>query len=197
MKKRKVGIMGGTFDPIHLGHLLAGECAREGAGLDEVWFVPVFLPPHKEQTPGADSRQRWEMVCLAVEGNPYFRPIDVEIAKGGKSYSIETVQILQQRYPDLLFSYIIGADMVQYLPNWHRIDELVRRIGFIGLKRPGTEIRWDLLPEHIRSCVTIVDMPSVDISSTVIRERLKTGHSVRYMVPDKVRLYIEEEKLYG
>lgn len=188
--------MGGTFDPIHLGHLIAGECAREGAGLDEVWFMPANIPPHKSNAPGASSRQRWEMVCLAVRDHPFFRPSDLEIARGGTSYSIDTVRMLKAQHPQVHFCYIIGADMVQYLPHWHRIDELARLISFVGLRRPGMDIRWGELSDEIKSRVTMVDMPLVDISSTGIRERRRSGRSVRYFVPDAVREYMEEARLY-
>ena len=192
----RVGIMGGTFDPVHLGHLIAAECAREGADLDEVWFMPCNAPPHKKDAPGATSRQRWDMVCLAVRDHPAFRPVDLEIRRGGVSYSYDTVQMLKERHPDVHFSYIIGADMVQYLPHWHRIDELAQLISFIGLKRPGTDIRWGELAETIRSRITMVDMPLLDISSTAIRERRRSGKSVRFLVPEEVRKYMEVAGLY-
>jgi nicotinate-nucleotide adenylyltransferase len=192
----KVGIMGGTFDPIHLGHLLAAECAREGAGLHEVWFLPACVPPHKELAPVADPGQRWEMVRLAVKGNPFFRPEKIELDRGGTSYSIDTVGELMKRHPGVEFSYIIGADMVQYLPHWHRIDELAGMIRFIGLMRPGTGIRWEELAPSLRERVVMVPMPQLDISSTAIRNYRKQGRSVRYLVPEEVRTYMEGEKLY-
>lgn len=188
--------MGGTFDPIHIGHLVAAERARLGAGLEEVWFMPANVPPHKKNAPKASSEQRWDMVCLAVQGNPYFRPIDIEICKGGVSYSINTVELLQQQHPDVYFSYIIGADMVQYLPKWHRIDELAKQIDFIGLGRPGYELRLAQLPPHIRGRVKQVTMPLIGISSTAIREERLNKGSIRYWVPNSVQAYIEENHLY-
>ncbi|WP_248926794.1 nicotinate-nucleotide adenylyltransferase [Paenibacillus hamazuiensis] len=192
----KVGIMGGTFDPIHIGHLIAAECAREGSGLDEVWFMPSHIPPHKENAPKASPEQRLEMVRRAVAGHPYFRPTDVELAIGGVSYSVDTVTRLQELHPQHRFFYIIGADMVQYLPKWYRIGDIVSSIGFIGLERPGTELRLELLPANIREAVTLVPMSVVDISSTLIRSRKAEGRSVRYFVPDPVNDYIEEKRLY-
>ncbi|OPH58643.1 nicotinate (nicotinamide) nucleotide adenylyltransferase [Paenibacillus ferrarius] len=191
-----VGIMGGTFDPIHTGHLIAAERARVEAGLDEVWLMPANVPPHKPNAPKASTQQRWEMVCLAAEGNPFFRPIDIEITKGGVSYSIQTIELLVQKYPDTEFAYIIGADMVQYLPQWHRIDDIVRHIRFIGLARPGYELDMDQIPAHIRSRVKLVPMPQVDISSTVIREERQRSGSVRYLVPEAVNRYLEVNRLY-
>ncbi|WNR46336.1 nicotinate-nucleotide adenylyltransferase [Paenibacillus roseipurpureus] len=191
-----VGIMGGTFDPIHTGHLIAAERARVEAGLDEVWIMPANTPPHKPNAPKATSQQRWEMVCLAAEGNPFFRPIDIEIGKGGVSYSIETIELLTSQYPDYTFFYIIGADMVQYLPQWHRIDDIVRQIQFIGLARPGYVLDVDLLAESIRNRVHIVPMPQVEISSTAIRALRQKQDPVRYLVPDKVRQFMEVNHLY-
>lgn len=192
----KVGIMGGTFDPVHIGHLLAAECARESGGFDEIWFMPAFVPPHKPGAPAATPEQRLEMVRLAIAGHPHFRASDVELTKGGTSYTAETVELLQSRYPDDEFAYIIGADMVMYLPKWFRIDDIVRRISFVGLRRPGIDVSLEELPPAIRSRVAIVPMPQVDISSTDIRKRRADGRSIRYLVPDAVRLLIEEKGLY-
>lgn len=192
-----IGIMGGTFDPIHIGHLIAAQCASEQAGLDEVWFMPTNVPPHKRQAPGATSEQRWEMVCRAVEGHPSFRPADLELKKGGVSYSIDTVKLLRQQHPGIHFAYIIGADMVQYLPNWYKAEELVRLVSFIGLRRPGYAMDMARLPVFVQQAVKLVEMPLIELSSTTIRERRRRNMSVRYMVPDRVNEYIEENGIYG
>ncbi|MFE5319986.1 nicotinate-nucleotide adenylyltransferase [Paenibacillus sp. NPDC056579] len=193
----KIGIMGGTFDPIHIGHLIAAQCACEQAGLDEVWFMPTNVPPHKRQAPGATPEQRWEMVCRAVDGHPYFRPTDLELKKGGVSYSIDTVKLLRQEHPGHHFAYIIGADMVQYLPKWYKAEELVQLVSFIGLQRPGYVLEEDLLPQAIRQAVTMAAMPLIELSSTTIRERRSRNQSIRYMVPDRVYEYIEVNGIYG
>lgn len=192
----RVGIMGGTFDPIHQGHLLAAELAREACGLDEVWFMPAYVPPHKHPGPEATPEERLEMVRLAVDSHSAFRVTDVEICKGDTSYTIETMELLATRHPEISFWYIIGADMVMYLPQWRRIEELVRLTGFIGLARPGYELKLDQLPEFIRSSVTLVPMLQMELSSTEIRRRRREELSVRYMVPEPVRLYLEERGLY-
>lgn len=192
----KVGIMGGTFDPVHLGHLIAAERAAEGALLDEVWFMPANVPPHKEQQPAASPEHRLEMVRRAIAGHPDFHCIDIEIHRGGISYSIDTVLELQGRYPDRRFYYIIGADMVMYLPEWHRIDELVRHISFIGLQRPGCDLELSKLPVNIREKVNLVPMPMIEISSTEIRERKRNRRSILFAVPEAVDQYIEENGLY-
>jgi nicotinate-nucleotide adenylyltransferase len=191
-----VGIMGGTFDPIHTGHLIAAERARVGAALDQVWFMPTHVSPHKPKAPKASTMQRWEMVCRAIEGNPYFLPTDVEIQKGGVSYSIDTIELLNDRHPEVEFVYIIGADMVQYLPNWHRIEEIVHKIRFVGLARPGYELGKDTLPASLHVRLQMVTMPLVDISSSAIREEQQSGGSIRYLVPERVYEYIEVNRLY-
>lgn len=193
----KVGMMGGTFDPIHTGHLLAAERALEGAGLDEVWFMPVNVPPHKPDAPQASPLDRLRMTELAVAGNPRFKATDVELRKGGTSYTVETMEMLIREHAGTDFYYIIGADMVMYLPRWHRIGDLVGMVRFIGLKRPGFELDLEQLPEYIRNRITIIPMPEIGISSTDIRMRLSRRQSVRYMVPDPVLAYIERNGLYG
>lgn len=191
-----VGIMGGTFDPIHSGHLIAAERARVGAELDEVWFMPANVPPHKKDAPKATTQQRWDMVCKATEGNPFFRPIDIELQKGGISYSIETIELLVKQHPGVQFSYIMGADMVHYLPNWHRVDDIARLIRFIGLGRPGSELNIAALPKHIADKLSVVTMPLVEISSSDIREERSKKGSIRYWVPESVYAYIEVNRLY-
>jgi nicotinate-nucleotide adenylyltransferase len=193
----RVGIMGGTFDPIHTGHLIVGERARVGAGLDQVWFMPTNISPHKRGAPIASAAQRWDMVCRAIEGNPHFFPTDIEIQKGGVSYSIDTIELLIERHPDAQFAYIIGADMVQYLPKWHRIEEIVQKVRFVGLERPGCQLQMDLLPATIQAVLQMVFMPQVDISSSAIRQERQNRGSIRYWVPDQVYEYIEVNGLYG
>jgi nicotinate-nucleotide adenylyltransferase len=193
----KVGIMGGTFDPVHTGHLIAAQFACEQAELDEVWFMPTNVSPHKEQGPKASPEQRWEMVCLATQGHPRFRPFDMELQKGGISYSIDTVNELLKQYPGIHFYYIIGADMVQFLPKWYKVDELVKLITFIGLQRPGYTLDMSLLPEPVRQAVILAEMPLIELSSTLIRKRQAEHKSIRYLVPDRVCDYIEVSGIYG
>lgn len=188
---RKVGIMGGTFDPIHVGHLLVAEHTREALKMDGIWFMPAADPPHKSHQPSATAEERLQMVRQSVESNPAFYVTDIEIKRGGVSYTIDTINELQSDYPDVMFSFIIGADMVNYLPKWHKIEELVKRISFIGVHRPGTLLELDHLPAYIRNCVTMVEMPLIDISSTQIRDRAARGLSIRYMVPDPVYQFFQ------
>lgn len=194
-KMRKIGLMGGTFDPVHNGHLLAAESAREGAKLDEVWFVPTSIPPHKPQ-PGTNSEARCLMLEAAIAGNPSFRLEPIELRREGASYTIDTVIALQQLHPDVLFYWIVGSDMVNDLPGWRRIDELAERIHFIGLERPEQSADESGLPVFIRRRLLRAGMPQIGISSTDIRRRLKERRSVRYMLPEAVQEIITRNDLY-
>lgn len=193
---KRVGIMGGAFDPIHIGHLLAAEAAREQHRLEEVWFMPSHIPPHKQQA-GVSGQQRLEMVEAAIRDHPAFKAIDIELQRGGVSYTIDTVKELSKTFPRVEFYFIIGADMVNYLPNWENIEELTSMLQFIGLQRPGSFMELDTLPPYIQNAVTLADMPLIDISSSLIRRRITEGLSVRYMVPEAVFEYMIRSGLYG
>ncbi|NWL86964.1 MULTISPECIES: nicotinate-nucleotide adenylyltransferase [unclassified Paenibacillus] len=193
---RKVGIMGGAFDPIHLGHLLAAEAAREQYALDEVWFMPSHIPPHKSKS-GVSGEERLEMVAAAIRNHADFKTLDIELKRGGVSYTIDTIRELKQLHPELDFYFIIGADMVNYLPKWEGIEELASMLHFIGLQRPGSFLELDLMPSFIQDTVLLADMPLVDISSSLIRKRSAAGHSIRYMVTEEVYEYIIRSGLYA
>ncbi|MBT2288764.1 nicotinate-nucleotide adenylyltransferase [Paenibacillus albidus] len=192
----KVGIMGGTFDPLHIGHMMAAEAARDAYGLAEVWFMPSHIPPHKHEA-GVSGAQRLAMVEEAVRTHEAFRTLDWEVNRGGVSYTIDTVRELKEKYPQIDFYFIIGADMVEYLPKWEGIEELVEILTFIGVGRPGTPLDLGALPAAIAQGVRLADMPQVDISSTMLRERAAEGKSIRYMVPDAVFDYVQRGGLYG
>ncbi|MDQ0059248.1 nicotinate-nucleotide adenylyltransferase [Paenibacillus harenae] len=192
----KIGIMGGTFDPVHTGHLLAAEKAREQCGLQEVWFIPSYMPPLKANEPGVSSEHRYGMVEAAVATNDAFRVLDIELKRGGISYSYDTVSELIKRYPGRSFAYIIGSDRINDLCKWHRIEELAELVTFIGLERPAEPAQPGQLPSFLKQRLTIVEMPPIGISSTDIRNRLTAGHSVQYMVPDTVLEYIRRYGLY-
>jgi nicotinate-nucleotide adenylyltransferase len=193
----QVGLMGGTFDPIHVGHLIAAETAREACGLDEIWFIPSAVPPLKDGLPQASAEQRLEMVQSAIDSQPHCRAMDIELARGGVSYTIDTVTELQAQNPGRTFSYIIGADRINDLTAWHRIEELASLVSFIGLERPGHDIAPAQLPPCIRERLRIARMPQLDISSTDIRKRRAEGRSIRYLVSDEVYHYIVRNDLYG
>lgn len=185
--------MGGTFDPIHCGHLLAAESAREQAGLDEVWFMPARIPPHKERYGITATEHRLRMVELAVADHPLFRVTQVELLREGPSYTYDTMCQLIADYPDVQFSFIVGGDMVEMLPKWYRFEDLIKLVRFIGLARPGTKGEQLAADSH----VTFVEMPAWELSSTLIRQRAAAGRSLRYLVPASVEIYIREQGLYG
>jgi nicotinate-nucleotide adenylyltransferase len=196
MAGSRIGIMGGTFDPIHMGHLIIAELAKEAGGFDEIWFMPSYQPPHKTPLRSASAEERARMVEEAIRGNPSFRLERLEIERGGVSYTVDTVKELNRLYPEHRFSWIIGGDMVEYLPYWHRLDEIVQHARFFGVARPGFRIDPKKLPNCLEGKITIADMPEFDISSTQIRNRIADGQSIRYLVPDAVRAYITENRLY-
>jgi len=192
----KIGIMGGTFDPIHIGHLIAAETAREQCDLHEIWFIPSYGPPLKANEPGVSGQQRYEMVRGAIESNASFRALDIELKRGGVSYSYDTVIELQALYPDYSFSYIIGSDRINDLHEWYQIEQLAARITFIGLERPAEPINLAGLPSFLQDRIRLIHMPGIDISSTAIRNRANAGQSVQYLVPDSVNSYMRRYKLY-
>lgn len=190
MKSLKIGIMGGTFDPIHIGHLVAAETVREGLGLDEVWFMPSHIPPHKAEA-GFSAEERMQMVELAIGTQPAFRTLDIELRRGGVSYTVDTMGELAAKYPDADFHFIIGTDMVNYLPKWNRIEELAGLTRFAAVGRGGYELHEEVVPEAVANVIDYFDMPQLEISSTEIRGRLKSGRSARYLVPEKVYDYLQ------
>lgn len=186
---KKVGILGGTFDPPHTGHLLVANEIREELQLNEIRFLPNNIPPHKAKA-STTNAERLAMLNLALQGNEYFSIDTVEWEREGPSYTIETMKLLKKREPETEFYFIIGADMIEYLPKWKQIDELVELTHFVGVKRPQYQEVTDYP-------VTLVDIPEIYISSSQIRERVRKGKSIKYLVPEEVKIYIEENQLYG
>lgn len=185
---KRIGILGGTFDPPHLGHLLIAEEVRIALELEEVWFIPTYVPPHKEEaTTGVSERKN--MVKQAIDRNDSFKVNTIEVDRLGKSYTFDTMRILKEEHPDTEFFFIIGADMVEYLPHWNEIDQLIDLVTFVGVKRSGYQLNSDYP-------VVEVDVPMIDISSTFIRERLAVGKTVTYLIPESVYSYIKENLLY-
>lgn len=186
---RKIGILGGTFNPPHLGHLIIAEHVRDELALEEIWFVPTYISPHKEKL-NISVKHRLNMLRKAIEGNKYFFINEIEINRAGTSYTIDTITSLTKQYPNDEFYFIIGADMVEYLPNWKRIEELISLVTFVGVNRRHHSL-------SSRYPVKNVDVPLIDISSTEIRARIKQNKSIKYLVPNNVQQYIEENRLYG
>lgn len=189
--KQRVGLLGGSFNPVHLGHLIIAQDAWEQARLDQVWFIPCHLPPHKPDCDLAPSKHRWAMLRLALAGDSRFRALDLELRRGGISYSVDTVEELRRRYPTIQFYFIIGADGVADLPRWKNAERLVRLCRFLVLERPGYVIEG---PWAARC--RIIQGHHCDIASHDIRARVRTGKSIRYLVPEAVFRYIRRRKLY-
>ncbi|MGP4074475.1 nicotinate-nucleotide adenylyltransferase [Halobacillus sp. K22] len=186
---KRIGILGGTFDPPHQGHLIMAEFACSEMELDEVWFLPSHIPPHKQEA-AVSAESRLSMVEKAVENNPRFKVCNAELTRKGTSYTVDTMKYLIDQYENHTFYFIIGGDMVEHLPKWNRIDELNSLVEFVGIKRPGYD--WNpQMPVHQ------VEIPLIDISSSHIRRRLSSLKSVRYLVPESVNLYIKEHQLYA
>jgi len=192
----RIGIFGGTFDPIHLGHLLLAEQALEAARLDEVWFIPAGEPPHKQGKTITMAEHRYRMVLLATEGHPRFRVSRIELDRKGPSYTVDTIETLTHMNPNDHFFLLVGADMVKDLPRWYKIKKILQFVHVIGLGRLGIG-REEVPVEISERLVWIPDAIETNISSTTIRERLAQGKSVRYLVPERVRQYIKENGLYG
>ncbi|SEM30722.1 nicotinate-nucleotide adenylyltransferase [Mesobacillus persicus] len=187
---RKIGILGGTFDPPHTGHLMMANEVLHALGLEEVWFMPNQEPPHKKKVGNITNQQRLTMLELAIDGHSGFRVEGIEMERKGPSYTFETMKILTERHKDVQFYFIIGADMIEYLPKWHRIDELQTIVKFVGVNRPGYN-------SETTYPIQLIDSPSIALSSSIIRERRRQGGTIRYLVPNPVRTYIEENGLYG
>ncbi|MGB9867808.1 MAG: nicotinate-nucleotide adenylyltransferase [Bacillota bacterium] len=201
--ERCIGVMGGTFDPIHLGHLVAAEQVIEGFGLDRVIFVPAGIPPHKQGRQVTDAEHRYNMVLLATLDHPRFEASRAEIDRSGVSYTAETILEFREALgPEARLYFITGADAIKDVDSWYRVDDLFRACEFIAVTRPGydlarlQELEVRLGPEKFRK-IHPYSVSGVAISSSEIRERLLRGKSVKYLVPDRVLQYIRKYQLYG
>ncbi|GAK30591.1 nicotinate mononucleotide adenylyltransferase [Weissella oryzae SG25] len=188
-EKKRIGILGGTFNPPHLGHLLIAEQVANVLDLDMVMFMPNAMPPHIDPKVALDPRHRASMVQAAIAGNSRFALELLEVQRGGKSYTFNTMLQLKLEHPNYEYYFIIGADEVNYLTKWYRIDDLLKLVHFVGVNRPGQVVRTN----YPVNFVTVTD---IGISSTDIRQRLQRGQSIRYLVPDMVAAYIFENGLY-
>lgn len=201
-KTNRIGIMGGTFDPIHYGHLVAAEVARSEFGLNKVIFIPAGSPPHKQQKDITDPEHRYAMTVLATSSNPGFEASRLEVDKDGLTYTFDTVKDLKRIYgEDTEIYFITGADAVLELLTWYRIRELLTLCKFIAVTRPGFDKR-DLeqkigeISSEYNGEIICIEVPLLAISSTDIRERLKKGKTIKYLLPEAVEKYIRENSLY-
>jgi nicotinate-nucleotide adenylyltransferase len=216
----RIGILGGTFNPIHYGHLAAAEEVRERLKLDRVLFIPSFHPPHKQEDDVPSASHRMEMVRIATMENAMFEPSDIEIKREGKSFTIDTIIFLKKTYPDADLYFITGVDSFLDIQTWNRWEWLLSLCTFVVLSRPGYRFA-DLLKiaflrpaesqvieidrghrmhveVHAGTFTVYLEMiPLYDISSTDIRRRVKEGRSIKYLLPELVETYIINNKLYA
>lgn len=200
MTVKKLGIIGGSFDPVHKGHLSSAEFVYRTLNLDKVIFVPAFIAPHKIGLEFAPAADRYRMTELAVQDYHYFDVSDVELKRSGISYTYDTVLELKKQYPGYELFFIVGADSVPQLNTWNHIYELLNEVTFVAVARPGYAKAFARAREYFGGLgeekIMLLKMPEQPVSSTEIRECIKNGESIDGMVPEAVRDYILEKGLY-
>ncbi len=189
----KIGIFGGCFDPVHIGHMIIAEATRQQFCLDRIIFVPAKIPPHRGSLVASETH-RFEMLKLAIQDNPGFEISDVEIGREGVSYTYDTMMIMK-KILCASFYIIVGWDTFMILPSWYNAEKLAKEFSFIVAPRITEKSEPDQFPFDVR--YSMLDIPRIEISSTLIRQKIKTGQSIRYLVPDRVLDYIMREKVYG
>lgn len=199
---KRIGIMGGTFNPIHNAHLVLGECSYEQFDLDAVWFMPSKNPPHKLDKNIASQKHRSNMIIKAIEDNPHFEFSDFELSRQGTTYTAETLTLLKEEYRDTYFFFILGEDSLFNIENW-KTPELIFEQAHIITARRGSHRQEEIykhikyLNEKYQDCkISILDTPMFEISSHFIRDNIKEDKSIRYYVPKSVKKYIKEKNLY-
>ena len=218
---KKLGILGGTFNPIHVGHLAAAEEVRERLDLARILFIPSFLPPHKDDEAIPPAAQRLAMVKIAIAGNPQFSLSDIEVQRGGKSYTVDTVTDLHRAYPGAEFFFITGLDSFLDIQTWKDWERLLGLCSFVVLSRQGhaftdlvnfpfmktSKQKLEVLDSGEQArikaetpagmSIWLEQVPLYDISSTDIRKRIRQGRSIKYLLPDEVETYIINNTLYA
>lgn len=200
--RRRVGLMGGTFDPIHIGHLMLAECAYEQFQLEQVLFLPAGNPPHKDKRKvGATDTQRIDMVRLAIEGNPHFKLDPEEMLREGYTYTKDTLNLLTQQHPDIDYYFIIGADSLMAFDTWYHPEEICRDSILavavrdqMGLEK--IQAKMHELEARFQARIYLLQTPDIDIASSHLRQMRSQKRSIRYYVTDPVWQYIEEHALY-
>ena len=199
--RRRIGIFGGTFDPIHIGHLILAEEAWFQLGLDRVYLVPAGDPPHKRDRRLTMVEHRLRMAQLATADSEYIHVSRVDADRPGPHYTADMVRIVRERVgPQVELYFLMGTDSLQDLPNWHEARWLVENCKLVALRRYDITLDWDYLNRElpgIQERVIILDMPELEIASHTIQERVRTGQPIRYQVPRLVERYIREHHLYG
>ncbi len=195
---QRVGILGGTFDPPHIGHLVLAEYAASALDLDCVLFVPAADPPHKWRV-REGIEHRLPMLERAIAGNDRFLISRVDVDRPGPHYTVDMIRILQARQPETEFYFLMGGDSLHNLPDWHHPEELITLCKLAVMSRPGGEVAPDIVGNILPGLadrVVMIESPMLGFSSTEVADRLETGKSVRYLVPDAVLTYIKDHRLY-
>lgn len=198
----EIGIMGGTFDPIHNGHLMLGRQAYEEYHLDEVWFMPSGNPPHKKDHLVTDAALRCKMVRLAIEGFPKFRLSEFEVQRAGNTYTAETLRLLHLRYPEHRFYFIVGADSLYEIENWFHPEQVMSQTILLAAGREYADAPRNMeeqiayLKEKYKADIRMLHCREMDISSNELREMESHGHRISRYVPRSVENYIQIHKLY-
>lgn len=196
----RLGILGGTFDPIHIGHLILAEEARYLLGLDQVLLAPAADPPHKREQGKSPAEHRVRMVELAIAGNPHLALSRIDVDRLGPHYTLDMMRLLRDQYgPSVDLYFLMGLDSLADLPTWHRPLELMQQCQLVALSRPNTEFAWDALEAAlpgVRSRVIVLPMPLLQISGSDLRARVREGRPLRYQVLPQVERYIHEQQLY-
>jgi nicotinate-nucleotide adenylyltransferase len=196
-QNKRIGIMGGTFDPVHYGHLVAAESARCSFALEQVIFVPSGQPPHKRERRVSSAEERLAMTELAIADNPYFVVSDWEVKRDRISYTYDTLRAFRQKYgDDTELFFIIGADSALQLMQWRKFEEFADYCSFIAATRPGYRLEDCELPEKLANKLFFAEVPQLDISSSDIRRRVAEGEPIKYLLPTSVEKYIFECGLY-
>lgn len=198
---KKIGIMGGTFNPIHYGHLFLAENAYEQIGLDQILFMPSKNPPHKAKPEQISDQQRVDMITLAINDNPHFTLSTVELERDGITYTADTLTLLTKEHPDNKYYFIVGADSLFMMHNWMEPQTIFDHCTVVAASRDHVEEermqqQAAYLRERYSADILLVEMPTIQISSANIRERVVQDKTVHYFLPDEVIAYIKNNKLY-
>lgn len=196
---KRLGVLGGTFDPPHYGHLALAEAAREQLELTHVLFVPAGEPPHKPGRPITPAHYRAAMVQIAIADNPAFVLSRVDLDRPGPHYTVDMLSLLEREYPQAVFFFLMGSDSLVEFPTWRDPAGIIQKAVLAVMNRPGYPVDWDMLEQAvpgIRERVVFLDAPLLDISASDLRRRAREGRSLRYLVPPAVEAYIREHGIY-
>lgn len=191
----RVGLFGGSFNPPHVAHLILTETIREQFALDHILWIPAYQPPHKDPSHLANAEHRLAMVQLATAQNEHFAVSDLEIQRQGTSYTFDTICYLQEQHPETQFFFLLGGDSLAGFPTWYQPQAILERVPLLVYHRPGSP---PTIPEGLSaSRIHFTTAPQMDLASAYIRQRLHMKQSIRYLVPETVRIYIQEHHLYS